>query len=200
MSTPPEQPLVPPSGPTTPTEPVPTAPTGAPTPPVVPPDWRPPESSTAPYPGSFAPPTYPGGWSGAAPAGDPGEALRKAGTALGWAIGAAVGAGLALVLVLVLIVVQVGSAPYEEGDYYSETLRGQVVGLAGGSNLGGDRLEYVIGGLLDEYEIEHELECPDAEAVTVSTVVVCRGEVDGYEWTGVVVFEDEAGSFAVVEL
>ena len=36
--------------------------------------------------------------------------------------------------------------------------------------------------------------------MSVSTVVACTGDVDGYEWTGVVVFEDDAGSFAVIEL
>lgn len=190
MNHPHDQPLVPPSPlagpwpPPAPTQPVPTH--GASTPPQ---GW-------GPAPGPFP------GWSGPGHDTDAAQALRSARTALGWAIGAAVGAGIALVLCLVLIVTGgtgLGSMPME-GDYYSETLRGEVVGVPDGSRLTGDRLEYVIGGLLDEYGIDHDVSCPDTAAVTTSTVVVCRGEVDGYDWTGVVVFEDSAGSFAVLEL
>jgi hypothetical protein len=118
---------------------------------------------------------------------------------MGWAIGAAVGAGLSLLLTLVLLVTGLGGTVPEDG-YYAETLRGQVTGLSEGSPLGGDRLEQVLGGLLDDYGIDHDIQCPDTATVTVSTVVVCRGDVDGYEWTGVVVLEDDEGSFAVVEL
>ena len=140
------------------------------------------------------------GWSGpVATDSEAAQALRSARTALGWAIGAAVGAGLALVLCVVLLVTGFGSIPME-GDYYGETLRGEVVGVSEGSRLDGDRLEDVVGGLLDDYGIDHEITCPDTAAVTTSTVVVCRGDVDDFEWTGVVVFEDSVGSFAVVEL
>ena len=44
------------------------------------------------------------------------------------------------------------------------------------------------------------MSCPDTEAVTVSTSVVCTGEVDEYVWTGIVFFEDTEGTFVVVEV
>ena len=64
----------------------------------------------------------------------------------------------------------------------------------------GDRLEEVLVGAIDDLGVEAGVRCPDTQAVSVSTVVVCTGDVDGYVWTGVVVFEGSAGSFAVVEL
>lgn len=125
------------------------------------------------------------------------QALRKARTALGWAIGAAVGAALALVGMFVALLVA-GSVSAD--DYSYEALRGEVTGLSDGGALPGDRLEQVLVGALDDVGVEGDLTCPDTSAVSVSTVVVCTGDVDGYEWTGVVVFEDSSGSFAVAEL
>ena len=149
------------------------------------------------------PPSF-AGWPPQGAVGDPtaAAALRKAQTALGWAIGAAVGAGLALIGLLVVLVVDgSGGLGGAEEDYYYETLRGEVVGLPAGSPLSGDRLERPIVDLLREYGIDEvEISCPDTPSVSVSTVVACTGGVDGYEWTGVVVFEDDKGSFAVIEL
>ncbi|WP_392544007.1 hypothetical protein [Oryzobacter telluris] len=186
MSTPPEQPLVPPS------------PQGRSGPPAAP---APQPQYPAQYPPQAwgPPPAYPG-WAPPATDSESATALRSARTALGWAIGAAVGAGLSLVLTLLLLVSDIGAAAVPEDGYYGETLRGEVVGLPDGAPLGADRLEHVLGNLFEDYGIDHDVQCPDTAAVSVSTVVVCTGEVDGYEWTGVVVFEDTKGSFAVVEI
>ncbi|MFQ6171280.1 hypothetical protein ACK8HX_06705 [Oryzobacter sp. R7] len=175
MTTPPEQPLVPPSMP--PQHPGQTGP----------PQW--------PAHPAYGPP----GWGAPAPETESARAVRTARTALGWSIGAAVGAGLALVVAAVAAVAGAGGAL--EDDYYYETLRGEVVGLPAGSRLDGDRLEKPLDDLLRDAGVSQvDIECPVTAAVTVSTVVVCRGTVDDYDWTGVVVFEDDEGSFAVIEL
>lgn len=49
------------------------------------------------------------------------------------------------------------------------------------------------GGSVDE------LECPVRSQVGQGLVTVCHGSVDGWDWTGVVVFEDDAGAFIVAE-
>lgn len=125
------------------------------------------------------------------------EALRKARTALGWAVGASVGAGLALMgMFVALLIAGAGAAD----DVGFETLRGEVSALSDGEALTGNRLEEELVGALGDFGVDADVQCPDTPAVSVSTVVVCTGDVDGYVWTGVVVFEDSEGSFAVVEL
>ena len=42
--------------------------------------------------------------------------------------------------------------------------------------------------------------CPDRSPVGQGLVTVCKGSVDGFDWTGIVVFEDDAGTFVVNEL
>lgn len=42
--------------------------------------------------------------------------------------------------------------------------------------------------------------CPDRSAVGQGLVTVCKGSVDGYDWTGIVVFEDAEGTFVLNEL
>lgn len=49
------------------------------------------------------------------------------------------------------------------------------------------------GGSVDE------LECPPHSQVGQGLVTVCHGSVDGWDWTGVVVFEDDKGTFIVTE-
>ena len=191
MSTPPEQPLIPPAGPTSPFG---GQPGSVPPPPQQ--QWAPQAPPEQQWPG-HAPYAAPG-WAAPAPEPESARAVRTARTALGWSIAAGVAAGLALVVAAVAAVASIGGGP--DDDFFYETMRGQVVGLPTGGALSGDRLEHVIEGQLDEFAVGHDIECPDTEAVSVSTVVVCRGEVDDYEWTGVVVFEDDSGSFAVVEL
>ena len=42
--------------------------------------------------------------------------------------------------------------------------------------------------------------CPDRSRVGQGLVTVCKGSVDGYDWTGIVVFEDAEGTFVLNEL
>jgi hypothetical protein len=124
-------------------------------------------------------------------------ALRKARTALGWAIGATVGAFLAMLLAVGALVADGSSLD----DYTYEPLRGEIAALPDGAPLGSDRLEHVLVDLLREVGAEDlEVSCPDTASVTVSTAVVCTGDVEGSTWTGIVFFEDTKGTFVVVEV
>lgn len=167
--------------------------------PLVPPAERPPQQGSAPLQGYPPPNPYAvGGWPGQPAQPDAAAALHKARTALGWAVGAAVGAFLAMAVAVVSLLAA-GSAV--EGDYEYEPMRAEVVGLPAGAALSGDRLEHPLVDLLREQGVESvELTCPDTASVTVSTTVVCTGDVDGYVWTGVVFFEDTKGTFVVVEV
>jgi hypothetical protein len=42
--------------------------------------------------------------------------------------------------------------------------------------------------------------CPERSQVAQGLVTVCKGSVDGGDWTGVVVFEDDGGTFVLDEL
>lgn len=50
------------------------------------------------------------------------------------------------------------------------------------------------GGSVDE------IVCPGSSAVGQGLVAVCHGSVDGFDWTGLVVSEDESGTFTVNQL
>ena len=62
---------------------------------------------------------------------------------------------------------------------------------------------WVLGQVVDlqrEWGVEEaDISCPETTSVRVSTVVVCQGRLDGYEWTGAVFFEDSGGTFVVAE-
>jgi hypothetical protein len=212
VSTPPDQPLVPPSnpepapadpwaapGPKRPTEPHPASPTAAGYPTA---SGYPPASGYADPPWPQQPPTA---W-GAPPYAptdtntdtDSGAALRKARTALGWAVGAAAGAFLAMLLAVgALLATAVSSGD----DFSYEPLRSQVDGLTAGGALAGDTLEGPLGALLREVgSSDVSISCPDVAQVRVSTSVVCTGDVDGSAWTGIVFFEDDGGTFVVLEV
>lgn len=45
-----------------------------------------------------------------------------------------------------------------------------------------------------------QITCPDSSAVGQGLVTVCHGSVDGFDWTGIVVFEDSSGTFSLQEL
>ncbi|HYN68338.1 MAG TPA: hypothetical protein VES93_15750 [Ornithinibacter sp.] len=125
-------------------------------------------------------------------------ALRKARTALGWAVGASVGALLAMLLAVGSLLAVGGSS---DDDYGYEPLRSEVSGLADRAALGGDLLEDAVVDLLRSVgSVDVGVTCPDTEAVTVSTAVVCTGDVDGSAWTGIVFFEDTQGTFVVLEV
>lgn len=126
----------------------------------------------------------------------------RSGVALGWAIGAAVASGIAVLLSVVAIVLAGGAFAGGAADEgYYEPVRGQVVALPDGSALSGDRLEWAVDGAERDlgWTIE-DLDCPDTPSVGRSSAVVCTGTIDGEDWTGVVFFEDSAGSFVVLEL
>lgn len=124
-------------------------------------------------------------------------ALRRSRTAFGWAIGATVGAFLALVIAVIALV---GAGLGAAEDLPFEPLRGEVVGLPDGAALSGERLQHNLVDLLREYGSDGEVTCPDTASVTTSTAVVCTGTVDDLEWTGIVFFEDAEGTFVVVEV
>jgi hypothetical protein len=42
--------------------------------------------------------------------------------------------------------------------------------------------------------------CPARSEIGQGLVTVCKGSVDGYDWTGIVVFEDAEGTFVLNEL
>ena len=105
-------------------------------------------------------------------------ALRKARTALGWAIGATVGAGLALAAGGR----RAPAAAARRPPRTTPTSRCAVRSRAwpDGSTLPGERLEHQLVDLLRDVGAQDvEVSCPDTEAVTVSTSVVCTGDVDG---------------------
>ena len=130
--------------------------------------------------------------------------LRKARTALGWAVGAAVGAFLALGLAVLALVVTVGTGSSEDTfeDATYAPLRDQVEGFEDGDALPGPVLVGRLRNLLADEGVslrDIAVSCPDTASVTASTVVVCSGDVEGLQWTGVVFFEDREGSFVVLE-
>jgi hypothetical protein len=130
------------------------------------------------------------------------NASARSGVALGWAIGAAVASGIAVLLSVVAIVLAGGAvAGGATDDGYYEPVRGQVTAFSGGSALSGDRLEWAVDGAERDlgWTID-DLDCPDTPSVVRSSAVVCTGTFDGEEWTGVVFFEDAAGTFVVLEL
>ncbi|PKW26830.1 hypothetical protein ATL31_1654 [Phycicoccus duodecadis] len=127
-------------------------------------------------------------------------AREKAGTTMGWGIAGAVAGGLALLLSLVTFGMTVlGGGGMSDGGSY-ETIRGTIPGISDGGGLGGDRLARLLQDLEDDYGYAADISCPDTALIEPSTVVVCHGTLDGYEWTGAVLFEDADGSFALVEL
>lgn len=127
-------------------------------------------------------------------------AREKAGTAMGWGIAGALAGGLAFVVALVALGSSVVGGSGLGDDGYFEPLRGEVVGLSDGAALSGDRLAYAIDALQRDWGYDMEdLSCPDTAAVSTSTVVVCTGSIDGFDWTGAVLFEDASGSFVVAE-
>jgi hypothetical protein len=42
--------------------------------------------------------------------------------------------------------------------------------------------------------------CPARSEIGQGLVTVCKGSVDGYDWTGIVVFEDAEGTFVLNEV
>ena len=125
-------------------------------------------------------------------------AVRKARAALGWAVGAAVGALLALGFALLAVVATVGSGSSADtsADTVYEPLRDQLEEFEDGDALPGPILVGRLRNLLADEGVslrDIAISCPDTASVTASTVVVCYGEVDALQWTGVVFFEGREG-------
>jgi hypothetical protein len=203
VSTPPEEPLVPPSGDR----------------------WQPAASSPPPgyaaqpaYPAQAPPPGYPAQNPYAAPAwpqpptspqagwGTPESralheaeaALRKARTALGWAIGAAVGALLAL-LAAFAVPVAIDSTKEVYGDA-GYPLWGEVVGFTSGDALSGSASSFAVEQALTEDGADVDgIDCPDSPAARVSTVIACQGSVDGDDWVFLVHVLDDDGNILITQ-
>jgi hypothetical protein len=81
----------------------------------------------------------------------------------------------------------------------SWVLQGEV--RPSGSAVSAGELESALTQLVeDDGGAVDEITCPGSSAVGQGLVAVCHGSVDGFDWTGLVVFEDESGTFTVNQL
>jgi hypothetical protein len=114
----------------------------------------------------------------------------------GLAIAAIVMSGLALVGVFAVVAfIGIGVASGPPG-----VLSGTVTPI--GKTVVASELERSLTGVIeDDGGTVDQITCPDSSAVGQGLVTVCHGSVDGYDdWTGLVVFEDEKGSYILDEL
>jgi hypothetical protein len=140
--------------------------------------------STAPPQGQYWAPTPP-------PQGYAAPAKRGNGLA----ITAVVLSALALLVAIGVAIMMVGSS----AGGPTGALSGQVtpVDKAVASNDLQAELTKIItddGGSVDT------ITCPARSQIGQGLVTVCKGSVDGYDWTGIVVFEDAEGTFVLNEL
>jgi hypothetical protein len=156
----------------------------------------PPPGTNAAYPAPAAPEGQPNPWGTAQqwqspmPMGYQPPRQRN-----GLAIAAIVMSGLALLGVLGIAVVM-GLAVAAGPSY---VLQGQVDPI--GKTVTGQALSSSLTKVIeDDGGQVDEVTCPDSSAVGQGLVTVCHGSVDGSDWTGVVVFEDESGTFILDEL
>ena len=112
----------------------------------------------------------------------------------GLAIAAVVMSGLALLGVVVMgifMVVGVAMGP-------SWALQGSVTAING--EVAAAALERELTAVIeDDGGAVDALTCPATSPVSQGSVTVCHGEVDGFDWTGIVVFEDRDGSFTLTQ-
>ena len=112
----------------------------------------------------------------------------------GLAITAIVISGLALLSVLAMALF----AFFGPGGSGTWVLSGTVTPIDKGVT--DEALQKALGIALDDDGSSVDtLVCPVRSQVGQGLVTVCHGSVDGLDWTGVVVFEDDAGSFIVTE-
>jgi hypothetical protein len=65
----------------------------------------------------------------------------------------------------------------------------------------GPELEQALGSIIeDDGSYVGQIVCPQRSQVGQGLVSVCHGTVDDWDWTGVVVFEDDDGTFIVNQL
>lgn len=113
----------------------------------------------------------------------------------GLAVTAIVLSGLALLSVLAMAAF-LFLGPLGGGAHY--VLYGEVH-TTGGVATDADLQDAITAALEDEGSSAEDLTCPGESKVGQGLVTVCHGSVDGFDWTGIVVFEDEDGTFVVTE-
>jgi hypothetical protein len=86
--------------------------------------------------------------------------------------------------------------PFAGGSHY--VLYGEV-GATSGTVSDAVLRDAITAALEDEGSTADELTCPAESKVGQGLVTVCHGSVDGFDWTGIVVFEDADGTFVVTE-
>jgi hypothetical protein len=155
-----------------------------------PPGQEPPQHPQAwapvPQPGYAAQPPTPGAYPPFSPAPRNGNGL---------AVTAIVLSGLALLGVLAMAAFFL-VGPMMGGSGY--VLTGEVTVVDKGAS-DGDLQQSLTTAIEDDGGSVDELVCPLRSQVGQGLVTVCHGSVDGFDWTGVVVFEDDEGSFIVTE-
>lgn len=149
-----------------------------------------------PSQGQFAPPVPQGMYGGSGPMWAPQQPFAPAPKqGNGLAITAIVLSGLALLSVLgmaAFMAVGVASGP-------SWVLEGRVTVVDKGVQ--GPELEQALTSTIeDDGSYVGEIVCPARSQVGQGLVSVCHGSVDDWDWTGVVVFEDDLGTFIVNQL
>jgi len=159
------------------------------------------QPSVQPAPGQFAQPvpqgTYPQGmYGGSGPMWTQQQPFAPAPRqGNGMAITAIVLSGLAIVCVIALAAFMGMGAAMGP----SWVLEGSVAVVDKGVQ--GPELEKALTSTIeDDGSYVGEIECPARSAVGQGLVSVCHGSVDDWDWTGVVVFEDDLGNFIVNQL
>jgi hypothetical protein len=112
----------------------------------------------------------------------------------GLATAAIVMSGLALLGILALLAF-IFLGPSAPGTY---VLTGEVTVVDKGASHS-DLQQALITAIENDGGSVDEIVCPERSQVGQGLVTVCHGSVDGFDWTGVVVFEDAEGSFIVTE-
>lgn len=110
----------------------------------------------------------------------------------GLAVAAVVMSGLALLGVLAIAAfIAVGVASGGGG-----ALSGAVTVVDKGASYS-DLQRSITAAIEDDGGSVDEVVCPERSQVGQGLVTVCHGSVDGFDWTGVVVFEDDEGTFTL---
>ena len=113
----------------------------------------------------------------------------------GLAVTAIVLSGLALLGVLAMAVFFFAGPMLGGGSY---VLTGEVTVVDKGASYSALQ-DALVAAIEDDGGSVDEIVCPERSQVGQGLVTVCHGSVDGFDWTGVVVFEDDEGSFIVTE-
>ena len=147
-----------------------------------------------PAQGQFAPPVPQATYGGSGPMWAPQPFAHAPKGGNGLAITAIVMSGLALLSVLAMATfIFVGS-----GGSGGWVLSGKVTVVDKGvADLA--LQDALMAAIEDDGGTVDDLECPLRSQVGQGLVTVCHGSVDGWDWTGVVVFEDDDGTFIVTE-